>query len=455
MSISSLSALAVAIKSKWQIQIVQARPGEQSQLQAHIGSTATYASISSQLDEWIKSLSTLGSKPRVSATVSKPLMQAAMQCLSALSTALDSAANGVDWMCTQRSFAVNLTLASFLIREITSEQGRETAAIIDAARDRIEKDMSFLQQGSNYAQILIENKAEINAQIETLSDANETVTEKLSELEKSTAEAIANIERLDKFVAELASTSNESIEESISSFNGTLKEAKDTLVEASALKAQAEALVRAATTANELAANKFSMAENDLVEATKKQNATNDRLTKALQSAQMEGLAGSFTKKADEAEAAISKEQSQFENALKYLAIVAGATLLYEVFLGFPKTTDEFLFRLVRTLSFATPGIWIAWTSTRKLAALNRIFSDYQYKSASALAYESYRQTVAEAGDDELKKQLLAFAIRSFGENPTRYYDSAQNDPSSPADSWLNKLNPWGKSGEDKPATGK
>jgi hypothetical protein len=97
-------------------------------------------------------------------------------------------------------------------------------------------------------------------------------------------------------------------------------------------------------------------------------------------------------------------------------------------------------------LSIAAPGIWVAWTTSRKLSALNRVFSDYEYKSASALAYESYRQTVAEAGSDELKQQLLAFAIRSFGENPTHYYDSAKNEASSPVDSFLDRVPFLGKS---------
>ena len=104
------------------------------------------------------------------------------------------------------------------------------------------------------------------------------------------------------------------------------------------------------------------------------------------------------------------------------------------------RDAEEFLFRLVRMLSLAAPGIWIAWIASRKLSALNRVFSDYQYKSAAALAYESYRQTVAEAGSDELKQQLLAFAIHSFGENPTRYYDAAKNEAASPTDSWLDRI---------------
>lgn len=114
--------------------------------------------------------------------------------------------------------------------------------------------------------------------------------------------------------------------------------------------------------------------------------------------------------------------------------------LLVELMYGGPKTVDEFSFRLVRMLSIAAPGIWIAWLASRKLGALQRVFSDYQYKSAAALAYESYRQAVDKAESTELKQQLLAFAIHSFGVNPTQYYDFAKNEASSPMEAWIEKI---------------
>ena len=181
--------------------------------------------------------------------------------------------------------------------------------------------------------------------------------------------------------------------------------------------------------------------------AIENEKLTQSRLTKALQNAQMEGLAGSFTRMRDDTGVAIQKEQLLFRYALGYLVAIALLGLGVEYLQGFPKqTVDEFSFRMLKTLSLAAPGIWVGWTTSKKLNALNRVFSDYQYKSAAALAYESYRQTVAEAGSDELKQQLLAFAIRSFGENPTHYYDASKNEASSPLESFFEKLPLFGKS---------
>jgi hypothetical protein len=229
-----------------------------------------------------------------------------------------------------------------------------------------------------------------------------------------------------------------------------LAESKKALIEAQVLKSKIQGILDTASSAHATTDIKLKQAEEHLKIATERQVVSDARLTKALQSAQMEGLAGSFTKKSDEIKDEISVEKKSFERALVYLALVGVISLIVEINFGFAKTHDEFLFRLIRTLSFAAPGIWVAWIAARKLGALNRVFSDYQYKSASALAYESYRPTVAEAGDDELKKQLLAFAIRSFGENPTRYYDAANADPASPGESWLAHLFSWKKSAPQK-----
>ena len=166
----------------------------------------------------------------------------------------------------------------------------------------------------------------------------------------------------------------------------------------------------------------------------------------------MEGLAGSFTRMKEDTGLVIQTEQKRFEGALIYLILIAVSGVVIEGYLGFPKTTlEEFWIRMLKMLSLAAPGIWIAWITSKKLNALNRVFSDYEYKSAAALAYESYRQTVAEAGSDELKQQLLAFAIRSFGENPTHYYESVKNEASSPFESFLEKIPFLSKSKSDPP----
>lgn len=450
MSHNSLVALVNSINTKWKNNVVNSRPNEQAQLQAHLGGDATFSTVTNQIEEWSVNLRNLAGKPRVSKSISKSLIQATKQCFSSISNALDYAGNGVDWICVNRNFAVNYSLAILLVRELTSESGRESAAIVDAAKLRLENDLTCLQTGSNLAKTLIDKQADIDEHIETIEQGAQTVDEKLETLTIKVAQVNETIDDALSDATGKAIAQKSALAESMTEFASTLAESKDTLAEALHIKEDAEALIGSAKKAEAESSFKYAKAIEALDLATEKQLATNGRLSEALRNAQMEGLAGSFTRMAEKTEGEIATEQKKFESALVYLVCIGVIGLVLEFSLGFPKSSEEFTFRLIRTLSLAAPGIWVAWFAAKRLSALNRVFSDYQYKSASALAYESYRQTVADAGDDELKKQLLTFAIRAFGENPTRYYDSAQNDAASPGESWLSKLLPSVKQTSEK-----
>jgi hypothetical protein len=450
MTVNELVVLVESIKTKWQNNVVQARPSEQGQLQAQLGKGVSYELVGKQFQEWMDALKRLASKPRVSASISKPHGQATAQCLAGISHALDHAGNGIDWICNHKNFAVNYSLAGVLVRELSLDSAREANALVDAAKERIEKDLADIQVGSELAKFLSDKKPDINEQVEAVKQASEKATLDMDAFSLKVEEGNEKIDELLVDATEIAAEKKASLVESISEFESILSAGQQKVADATSLKERAQSFVEAAATAQLLAEAKRVEAEAALDAATQVQIATNQRLTKALQSAQMEGLAGSFTKSALDTATEIGKEQSRFERALLYLALVAVLGLIFEMSVGLPKTTEEFVFRVVRALSLAAPGIWIAWAAARRLGALNRVYSDYQYKSASALAYESYRQTVADAGDDELKKQLLAFAIRAFGENPTRYYDLSASEPNTPGESWIGKIFSLGKPSPNK-----
>lgn len=450
MSISSLVTTSQNLKSKWQSHVMQSRPSEESTLKSYLGQDSSYQTVFKQMDGWHKSLKNLSQKPRISLSISKPLSEALAQCFAGISFALDNAGNGIDWICAHRSLGANIALANLLVREITSDQAREAAVMVDAAKERIASDLVSIQHGNDFASRLLADSSKIETQIENLEEASDAIDEQKSKVQQHAENADKAINKSIEEIDALKTEKSESITESFNEYSELLAESKKALIEAQVLKSKIQGILDTSGTAHATTEIKLKQAEENLKTATERQVVSDARLTKALQSAQMEGLAGSFTKKSAEIKIEIDVEKKSFERALVYLALVGVISLIVEINFGFAKTQDEFIFRLIRTLSFAAPGIWVAWIAARKLGALNRVFSDYQYKSASALAYESYRQTVAEAGDDELKKQLLAFAIRSFGENPTRYYDSANADPASPGESWLAHLFSWKKSAPSK-----
>ena len=440
MTVKEILVLVKQIQTKWGANVVP-RAGEQAQLQAHLGSTATYASITNELARWITSLTVLASKPRISQTISKPLLSTLETSLKGLEVAINHAGNGVEWIFTQRNFGTWYALSATLIRDLSLESSKETEAIVDAAHERLSQDINALQTASEQAHRFNESWSEINSNILTIEKAGESVESTIEKFNTAANEAQEKIVVHQEELNQVVTDSNAEIASSLTSFKEALNAANLALSDAQNLHVEAQKIRGETQSTAAKTKTDLDNSSSALATAIEQEQKTQDRLTKALQNAQMEGLAGSFTRMKEDTLSEIEKEQKRFEWALIYLVVIAAGGLLIEASLGFPKTTiEEFSFRMLKMLSLAAPGIWVAWATARKLSALNRVFSDYQYKSASALAYESYRQTVADAGSDELKQQLLAFAIHSFCENPTRYYDSAKNEASSPLESFVEKI---------------
>lgn len=441
MTVKELLVIAKQIQTKWGTNVVNQRPGEQPQLQSHLGNAATYISVTNEFGRWVSTLSALANKPRVSQTISKPHLSALSASLIGLNLALDHAENGVDWIFTNKAVGIWYSQSISLIRDLSLDSTREADAIVDAAKDRISQDIGALQSASEQAKKFTDSWPNLSANIDLIEEAEESVEGTLEKLNTSVTEAQEKITAHQADVSQIATDSSSEITTSLSTFKEVLAIANVALAEAQYLHTEAQKIRGETQSTAAKSKTDLDNSSNALAAAIEQEQKTQIRLTKALQNAQMEGLAGSFTRMKEDTLVEIAKEQKRFELALIYLVVIAAGGLLLEASSGFPKTTiEEFSFRMLKMLSLAAPGIWVAWVTARKLSALNRVFSDYQYKSASALAYESYRQTVAEAGSDELKQQLLAFAIHSFGENPTRYYDSAKNEASSPFESFVEKI---------------
>ena len=451
MTLNEIVEIAKSVQSKWVSNIVNSRQSEQSVLQSHLGVAATYSSITIEINRWVSVLSELAKRPRVSQSISKQMLLPLGASLQSINKALDHAHNGVEWICTERNFATQYTQAIYFVRALSLDSAREAAAITDAAKDRISQDVSVIQNAAEQSKLFIAGWPALNTKIAALEKAEELADEQLETVSAAANEAVEAITAEEVRLHTAAAASNDEITTATDNFNFALKAANEVLAEAQrihteAQKIRGETQSTAAKTKTDL--ENSTVALNSAIEQEKQ---TQSRLTKALQSAQMEGLAGSFTTMSLKTETSIQQTQKRFDSALLYLLLIGALAVIFEIQNGFAKTAEEFAFRLIRMLSLATPGIWIAWIASRKLSALNRVFTDYQYKSASALAYESYRQTVNDSGNDELKQQLLAFAIRSFGENPTHYYESAKNEASSPFESVMQAMPSFSKNKSDPP----
>ncbi|MDP9891217.1 hypothetical protein J2W32_000314 [Variovorax boronicumulans] len=79
-------------------------------------------------------------------------------------------------------------------------------------------------------------------------------------------------------------------------------------------------------------------------------------------------------------------------------------------------------------LSF--PLIWAAWFGAKQFAYASRLQEDYEFKVASAMSYEGYKQEASELGD-AMKLKLIESAISTYSENPLRIYN-IPSDPGTP-----------------------
>src|SRR5690606_29078244 len=105
-------------------------------------------------------------------------------------------------------------------------------------------------------------------------------------------------------------------------------------------------------------------------------------------------------------------------------------------------TYENLTVYLLQKIGLAAPLIWLGWYSARQVGRISRVQEDYEYKAASALAFQSYKEEVKLGGDPEMEKKLLEIAIRTFGENPVRLYENHASEPVTPLQAAIKELPP-------------
>lgn len=159
-------------------------------------------------------------------------------------------------------------------------------------------------------------------------------------------------------------------------------------------------------------------------------------VAEALREARTQGLALSFQDRSDKLKS---------ERTLWTLVFSGSALLLLTVAIVFAIEFTEFSYEflivhLLRKIGLAAPLIWVGWYSARQIGRIAKVQEDYEYKAASALAFQSYKEEVKLVGDAELQAKLMEIAIRTFGENPVRLYDAGAEEPVSPLHAAIKEL---------------
>lgn len=158
----------------------------------------------------------------------------------------------------------------------------------------------------------------------------------------------------------------------------------------------------------------------------------------ALRKVRDQGLAKSFQDRSNSLQIERTVWTSAFVlSALGLLAIA----IIFAIELS-TMTYEALLVHLLRKIGLAAPLIWLGWYSARQTGRISRVQEDYEYKAASALAFQAYKDEAKLGGDPDMEKKLLEHAIKTFGENPVRLYDTHVSEPVTPLQAAIKELPP-------------
>lgn len=459
--------LCADIKSQWQT-LVTTRAGEGGQLDGAIGESNSFAHYTSAIQAWHTKLSTFSKLPKKRLLGTAQLRASLAHSFGAIKFALNHMNNGVQWMIDQRALSVLLVLAESQMDVLEREIQRERSVQVEAAKAELADNLDLISSSAVTARDFLQKSDDLKRTACTAHEMIEAAIASKAALDKEYEVGIARIATLYadaekenkdsranllKEIAQIKSKADQSFidlntlvkekREAIAADTATLDsqilQAKELFVDISGFHSRALKVSTDATTAKDSADADIAKALGGLADAEKKQDAAKFALNAALQNVRRQGLSGAFFEKVVEVKSQRAAEQKQFQFALVYLATIGVLGLVLELTQGLPTSFDQWLIRFVRLVVLAAPGVWIAWLAAKRLEALNRVLSDYEYKSATALAFESYRQEIETSGNSDLKEELLRRAIITFGENPTRYYDSSKDVSVMPVESLLER----------------
>lgn len=337
--------------------------------------------------------------------------------LGAVSSILINArSNGVGWMLGS-GFLDALNNARQLIATLTRSQASLNKEIAKVLADKSDADVEAVISAAGTARTITQLEAD------TKKLANKIIDDS-----KKAAEALDSITENHRGLAELADEAGASAE-AIKGLETDSKAAKEAIDQ-----------LRAAALEQEDSLAKRLEAANKAVAATDVQaKAALDSVRQALKQVRDQGLAAAFQ----------SRSRSlRFERVLWgsiFIASVAALIILAIIFsIDLTELTYERLVvNLLRRLGLAAPAIWLGWYAATQLGRVSRVQEDYEYKTASALAYQSYKEEIGALKNDALLEKLADIAISNFGENPVRLYGKGQHEEAAtPIQAAINELPP-------------
>lgn len=397
---SKTSEALNSLLENWRL-LKEQRPSE-ADFSAH-GVQLSYASLDEyflRLKSLVDSLDSKGywtSSPEV-AVADQPISNHLSTVNSLL---INARSNGVGWMLGS-GFLDALNNARQLISTLTRSQASLNKEIAKVLTDKSDADVEAVISAAGTARTITQLEA----------DAKKRAS-KITEESTKASEALGSISEVHKSLATLADEASTSAE-AIKGLETESKAAKDAIDQ-----------LRAAALEQEDSLAKRLDAANKAVVATDAQaKAALDSVRQALKQVRDQGLAAAFQRRS---------RNLIIERLLWGSIFIASIAALVFLAIQFSVDLTELTYErltvnLLRRLGLAAPAIWLGWYAATQLGRVSRVQEDYEYKTASALAYQSYKEEIGGLKNDVLLEKLADIAISNFGENPVRLYGKGQHE---------------------------
>lgn len=147
-----------------------------------------------------------------------------------------------------------------------------------------------------------------------------------------------------------------------------------------------------------------------------------EEIHKTIEDANRLGMAGSFRMRKDELVRPMIIWGVSFLLGVASLTFLAWDKIL--PLLEQPQQLDWLA--LLGRLPLVGPSLWFSWLSVKQFGYNARLWEDYAFKYASAMAFEGYKRE-ATSVSPEMLKLLMEISIVNFANNPLRVYDSKTN----------------------------
>ncbi len=337
---------------------------------------------------------------------SSPEVAVADQPISSLlstvnSLLINARSNGVGWMLGS-GFLEALNNARQLIATLTRSQASLNKEIAKVLTDKSEADIEAVISAAGTARTITRLEADV-----------ETRANKLSEDSEKASEALDAISQTHENIAALAEEVSSSAAH-IKGLEADSKAARDEIDQ-----------VRAAALAQEDSlAKRIESTQKTITTTDAEAKAALESVRQALKQVRDQGLAGAFQSRSRN----LGKERFVW-GSIFLASIILLVCLAIRFSVDLTELTYESLtVNLLRRLGLAAPAVWLGWYAATQLGRVSRVQEDYEYKTASALAYQSYKEEIGALEDDALLEKLADIAISNFGESPVRLYEKGPHD---------------------------